>query len=151
MTRNRWAHLGRVEMIACGKGLVSDRLECFGCNVTHAANPIDGRLSVHTASGRALEVFVSRQRVGGYAFWTKRRLQPAPNRYAALVLLSDAPEPDLYLVPSTDWLHAEAPLTDRDYEGRKSEPEYGIDISAAAVSQLARYAWSGSTANSYFA
>src|SRR4051794_41940627 len=98
----------------------------LGCRVQRSSNPMDGKLEVQTASGGSLEVFVSTQRVGGYAFWTKRRLQVARDRFAAVVLLGDDPEPALYLVPSEAWMDGAPPLADRDYVGRKSEPEDGI-------------------------
>ncbi|WP_156028312.1 hypothetical protein [Candidatus Solirubrobacter pratensis] len=97
-----------------------------------------------------MEVFVSTQRVGGYAFWTKRRLQPAGHRFVALVLLAEEPEPRLYLVPSDEWLDASPPLTDRDYEGKASEPEYGIEIGRSSLTSLRRYAWTEAAANGYF-
>ena len=146
-----WTRLGRSDLIAFGRNLVSERIEQLGCAVTPPPSPVDGRLSVRTTTGRSLEVFVSTQRIGGYTFWTKRRLQPAIDRIAVLVLLSDAPVPELYLVPSTEWLDARAPLTDRDYEGRKSEPEYGIEITSSTVPLLARYNWSSATARKLFA
>ena len=151
MTDNRWARLSRLELIAYGKELVTDRLRQLGCAVIPPSNPIDGRLSLQTTSGRPLEVFVSTQRVGGYAFWTKRRLQPAADRFAVVVLLADAREPQVYLVPSLDWIDAKPPLTDRDYEGRKSEPEYGIELTPAALPLLERYAWTAATAQRAFA
>jgi hypothetical protein len=54
-----------------------------------------GTLHVLTPSGRSIELFISTQRVGGYAFWTKRRFQPARDRFAAIVLLADAEDPGL--------------------------------------------------------
>jgi hypothetical protein len=114
------------------------------------SNPRDGKLAVRTGGGRSLEVFVSTQRVGGYAFWTKRRLQLGEHRFAVLVLLGDEPEPTVYLVPSLAWVNASPPLTDRDYEGGKSEPEYGIDITRSAVTLLRRYAWTDASAQTLF-
>ena len=98
---------------------------------------IGGKLDVQTPSGRSIEVFVSTQRLGGYVFWTKRRLQPATNRFAAIVLLADAEDPNVYLVPSTEWLRASPPLTDRDNVGKQSEPEYGISLARSLVSPRA--------------
>jgi hypothetical protein len=97
-----------------------------------------------------LEVYVSTQRVGGYAFWTKRRLEPGRHRYAALVLVDNDTEPSLYIVPSEDWLRAEPPLTDRDYEGKASEPEYGISIVRSSLPLLRRYLWSDTAARRSF-
>ena len=110
---------------------------------------MDGKLEVRTGTGRSLEVFVSTQRVGGYAFWTKRRLQPAAHRFAALVLIRGEEEPELYLVPTEAWLDPAPPLTDRDYEGKKSEPEYGIELGPSSLGSLGRYSWSEVAATRY--
>jgi hypothetical protein len=151
MADDHWPRLGRVELVSFGKDLVTDRLERLDCTVVRATNPIDGKLEVRTASGRALEVFVAIQRVGGYALWTKRRLQPARHRLAVLVVLNHGFAPAVYVVPSEEWLESAPPLTDRDYEGRASEPEYGIKIGRASLPQLRRYAWTDTAAKEYFA
>src|SRR5262245_9731119 len=92
------ALLSRSELIALGKAAVRERLESIGCEVRTPSSLVDGRLKVQTPSGRSIEVFVSTQRVGGYVFWTKRRFHPATNRFAAIVVLTGAEEPDVYLV-----------------------------------------------------
>jgi hypothetical protein len=150
MAHDRWATLGRVDLVSFGKDLVTDRLERLGCTVVRPTNPVDGKLEVGTATGRSVEVFVATQRVGGYAFWTKRRPHPARHRLAVLVLLNQGPEPALYVVPSEDWLEPAPPLTDRDYEGRASEPEYGIEIGRSSLPRLRRYAWTETAAKEYF-
>jgi hypothetical protein len=108
-----------------------------------------GKLEVETPSGRSVEVFVSTQRLGGYVFWTKRRFTPATVRFAAIVLLAEADEPDVYLVPSTEWRTASPPLTDRPNIGKRSEPEYGISLARSSLPALQRYVWNGS-ANEHF-
>jgi hypothetical protein len=79
-----------------------------------------------------------------------RRLLPAGNRFAAIVLLGRAEEPDLYLVPSTEWLNASPPLTDRDNVGKQSEPEYGISLARSSLPALRRYRWDEGSANDPF-
>lgn len=143
---NQWSELGRSERIALGKALVTERLEGLGCTVKAPMSLIDGKLDVRTPSGRSIEVFVSTQRVGGYVFWTKRRLQPAPERFAAIVLLTDGEDPHLYLVPTTEWRHASAPFTDRDNIGKRSEPEYGISLARSSLPALERYLWNDASA-----
>jgi hypothetical protein len=138
-TGDRWSQLGRQELIALGRNLVIERLEAAGSTVKAPA--AGGKLDVETPSGRAVEVFVSTQRLGGYAFWTKRRFQPASDRFAAIVLLGDAEEPELYLIPSTAWREASPPLKDRPNVGRRSEPEYGISLARSSLPALRRYAW----------
>jgi hypothetical protein len=141
VTDDRWSHLSRQELIALGKTLVSGRLESLGCTVEAPTRRTSSKLEARTPSGRSIDVFVSTQRVGGYVFWPKRRFEPANGRFAAIVLLADAEDPDLYLVPSTEWRSASPPLTDRDNVGKKSEPEYGISLARSSLPALQRFRW----------
>lgn len=144
------SELGRQELIALGRALVTERLEDLGCSVKPPSGRTGGKLEVQTPSGRSLEVFVSTQRLGGYVFWTKRRFTPAANRFAAIVLLGEAAEPAVYLVPSTEWRSASPPLTDRPNVGKRSEPEYGISLARSSLPALERYAWNGRPADEHF-
>jgi len=83
MTPERSSELGRTDLIEFGKRLVTERLEGAGCRVTQPDRRTDARLEVRSRTGRAVEVFVATQRVRGYVFWTKRRLEPASHRAAA--------------------------------------------------------------------
>jgi hypothetical protein len=135
------AELSRQELIALGRTTVTARLEAMGCSVEVPTGRGSSKLVVRTPSGRSLEVFVSTQRIGGYTFWTKRRFSPATERYAAIVLLADAGDPEVYLVPSAEWRSASPPLTDRDNGGKRSEPEYGISLARSSLPALERYRW----------
>jgi hypothetical protein len=148
-TTDRWSDLGRSELIALGRTLVTERLVALRCTVEEPSTLTGGTLKVQTPSERSLEGFVSTQRVGGYVFWTQRRLQPANDRFAAIVLLGEAEEPSVYLVPTTEWLHASPPLKDRPNIGKRSEPEYGISVARSSLPALERYAWT-ETATDYF-
>jgi hypothetical protein len=147
---DRWSHLSRTELIGLGRAIVIERLENLGCTVKTPSSRTGGKLDVETPSGRSLEVFVSTQRLGGYVFWTKRRFQPAGNRFAAIVLLGEAEQPDVYLVPSTEWLNASPPLTDRPNVGKRSEPEYGISLARSSLPALEQYSWDDKTAKTHF-
>jgi hypothetical protein len=149
-TNDRWSELSRSELIALGRGIVSELLQNLGCEVTPPTSRVDGRLHAQTPSGRSVEVFVSTQRLGGYVFWTKRRFEPADDRFAAIVLLADSDEPEVYLVPSTEWRHASPPLTDRPNIGKRSEPEYGISVARSSLPALARYGWDKPAGERYF-
>ena len=149
-TEDRWSHLSRGELIALGRTTVIQRLENLGCTVEPPNNRTGSKLEVETPSGRSLEVFVSTQRLGGYVFWTKRRFEPASNRFAAIVLVAEAEQPDVYLLPSTEWRSASPPLTDRPNIGKRSEPEYGISLARSSLPALQQYAWNGTFGNDYF-
>lgn len=149
-TGDRWSELGRSQLIALGKTMVIERLERHGCTVTPPSSLTAGKLDVRTPSGRGVEVFVSTQRVGGYVFWTKRRFQPESNRVVAIALLGDGEDPELYLIPSTEWLNASPPFTDRDNVGKKSEPEYGVSLARSNLPALAHYAWDEASTEKQF-
>jgi hypothetical protein len=140
-TNDRWSQLSRTELVALGRNIVRDRLESIGSTVKAPNGRGGSKLEVETPSGRPVEVFISTQRDGGYAFWTKRRFQPASDRFAAIVVLGDADEPGVYLVPSTEWRNASPPLTDRPNIGKRSEPEYGISLARSSLPALQRYKW----------
>jgi hypothetical protein len=147
---DRWSDVGRSGLISLGRTLVTERLEGLGCTVNGPSGLTGGKLDVQTASGRSLEVFVSTQRLGGYVFWIKRRFHPASDRFAAIVLLTEAEDPQLYLVPSTEWLNASPPFKDRPNIGKRSEPEYGTSLARSSLPALARYDWDESSADDYF-
>jgi hypothetical protein len=56
-----------------------------------------------------------------------------------LVLLLDGEAPALYLIPSMAWATPDAMLVDRDYEGLKSAPEYGISLTKRNMALLEQY------------
>jgi hypothetical protein len=136
---DRLSRLSRHELVGFGRTNVIERLEGIGCRIDTDSR--SGPLAVTTTSGRQVEVFVSTQRLGGYAFWTKRRLQPASDRFVAIVLLSDEEEPQIFLFATTEWRNATPPFRDRDNVGKRSEPEYGVSLARSSLPALQRYAW----------
>jgi hypothetical protein len=147
---SRWADLGRTELIALGKSMVTERLEELGCRVGAPGGLARGHLDVATPSGLSLEVFVSTQRVGGYVFWTKRRFEPDGHRFAAIALLDAVQDPGLYLIPSIEWRHPSPPLKDRPNVGKRSEPEYGITLARSSLAALGRFGWDAQVRLGYF-
>jgi hypothetical protein len=59
--------------------------------------------------------------------------------YLALGLLFDGQPPDLYLIPSVVWKQGNAIFVSRDYEGLKSKPEWGLNISKKNMPLLEPY------------
>jgi hypothetical protein len=143
-----WSGLGRGELIALGRTLVTERLEALGCTVEQEGS--GSKFDVSTRSGRELFVFVSTQRLGGYAFWTKDRFRPADDLLAAIVLLADDEEPRLYLLPSNEWLDAAPPFTDRDNVGKKSAPEFGVSLAHSSLPALEQFLWDDEAARELF-
>lgn len=74
-----------------------------------------------------------------YVFMRKKHFTIEANRYLALVLLHEGREPSMDMIPATVWTEPKSPFTSRDYEGLKSEPEYGVFISAETMQALEAY------------
>lgn len=93
------------------------------------------------AEMRYLEIQVKTVRLArsSYVFMRKKHFPISPDRYLALVTLKQGEEPELYLIPSTVWADPAAPFVSRDYEGKKSDPEYGLTASAKNLNQLGIY------------
>jgi hypothetical protein len=53
-------------------------------------------------------------------------------------MLSGEP-PRLYLIPSTVWEKPNALFVDRNYEGAKSKPEWGMNVSAKNMAALEEF------------
>lgn len=56
-----------------------------------------------------------------------------------LILLVDGNHPDMYLIPTSAWRQKNRVFVSHDYEGLKSEPEYGVNISKRNMPELEKY------------
>jgi hypothetical protein len=83
-----------------------------------------------TKSGRYIEIQVKSVRQTNYVFMQKEKwnIEDA-NIYLALLLFEDGKLPDTYLIPAMAWKTPNPLLCDKDYEGLKSKPEYGLNLS----------------------
>ena len=61
----------------------------------------------------------------------------------ALVVLREGEEPSLFMLPASMWRNPQPPFSSRDYEGLKSEPEYGLTISKDALNALEGFRFRG--------
>ena len=90
---------------------------------------------VRSIGGRHFDIQVKSLRIAttSYIFipksneWEETRLRD--NLYLALVIFQNQKPPGLYLIPSIIWLTETTFFKSRDFEGKKSKPEWGINIS----------------------
>jgi hypothetical protein len=83
-----------------------------------------------TKSGRFLEIQVKAVRQSNYVFMQKGKWDiQNPDYYLALLLFEDDKLPETYLIPARAWKTPNELLCDKDYDGLKSKPEYGINLS----------------------
>jgi len=85
------------------------------------------------------EIQVKSNFKGNYIFMQKDKFALRKNLYLVLVLFTQASPPELYLIPSTAWLTPNDLLVSHDYPGKKSKPEWGINLSKKNSQILSEY------------
>jgi hypothetical protein len=121
-----------------GRAIAVDALKRAG----HHVNVDALRASKLTArqGNSTITVFVATRRGLRYPFWLKTDWHPADDVYACLVRLPEgAGEPEVYLIPTREWEHPDGVLVSRDYEGRATPPEWGINLSGRNLPALSRH------------
>jgi len=76
-----------------------------------------------------------------YIFFPKKNFALRKNLFAAIVIFFEGKPPQLYLIPSEAWQHQDALLVSRDYIGKKSEPEWGLNLSQKNLPLLSQFAF----------
>lgn len=93
-----------------------------------------------TETGHFLEIQVKSIRQTNYAFMHKEKWNiENSNTYLALLLFEDGKLPEMYLIPATAWKTPNKLFCDKDYEGLKSKPEYGLNLSKKNVPLLKEF------------
>ncbi len=85
--------------------------------------------AVRSPTGRQYLVQVRSLRKLAYAFVAKTSFPLDRDRLLALALFLSGTSPDWYLIPASAWESPSALLVSRDYPGRSSEPEWGLNLS----------------------
>jgi hypothetical protein len=72
-----------------------------------------------------------------YIFMRKNIFQPRQNLLLAAVLFKDSEEPHIMLMSSLEWKRrSETWFVERNYLGKKSQPEYGVNVSKSNIENL---------------
>jgi hypothetical protein len=98
---------------------------------------------IRKPGGMCYDVQVKSVRNMNYIIFTKDKFQPKESLLAGVVLLFEGKEPLLYLIPSLAWREPNALLVDHDNIGKKSLPEYGLNLSKKNMPLLEAYAFDG--------
>jgi hypothetical protein len=142
--RYDWEKLNRLQVGAFSEYFVKMEFTMHGFQVYTAE--VDDRGIDFVAKyekGPHLSIQVKSVREKGYVFMQKGKFEISPTWYLALAILNQGKEPRLYLVPSEAWESPNALLVDRDYVGKKSKPEWGLNLSKKHMPELEdRFAFS---------
>ena len=76
-----------------------------------------------------------------YIFMQKSKFELRDNLLLAVAYFTDDQAPDLFLIPSIVWLTPNKCFVSRDFEGKKSDPEWGIYVTPKTYPLLAEYSY----------
>ncbi|MCG8037103.1 MAG: DUF4365 domain-containing protein [Candidatus Thiodiazotropha taylori] len=135
-----WKKLNRQQVGAFGEYFVKMELTMYGFQVY--GSEVDDRgidFVARYEKGPYFSMQVKSIREKGYVFMQKEKFPISSDWYLALAILNQGKEPELYLVPSEAWVSPNSLLVDREYEGKKSKPEWGLNLSAKNIPLLEEY------------
>ena len=129
MRKYNWNRLSRLQISRYAEYFVKMEFTLFGFEVYTAEVDDRGVDFVIRKDDRYYDVQVKSARGLNCIFFPKDKFNPRDNLLVAIVLFFDGEPPQLYLIPSKEWLKPNALLVSRDYEGKKSKPEWGLNLS----------------------
>jgi hypothetical protein len=142
MHRYDWSRLNHLQVGRFAEYFVKMELTLFGFEVY--SSEVDDRgidFVARRGSGPFFEVQVKSVRGFNYIFVPKDKCVLGPHRLLAVVILHEGQAPDLYLVPMTRWSEPNKLFADRNYEGKPSKPEWGLNLSVANQALLDPFAF----------
>jgi hypothetical protein len=143
MNKYDWDRLNALQLGRYAEYLAKMEFTLFGFEVYSAE--VDNKgidFVIRRGSDNYCDVQVKSCRRLNYVFFPKGKFEPSRNNLLAVIVLfeSDTP-PRLYLIPSIRWLQKDALFVSRDYEGKKSKPEWGLNLSKRNLHFLDEFAF----------
>jgi len=140
MHRYIWSKLNNQQVGKFAEYFVKMELAMYGFQVY--CTEVDDRgidFVARYGKGPFVELQVKSLRSFSYVFMHKEKFLPREHLYLALGLLLDGQPPELFLIPSTAWKNRNGMFVNHDYEGLKSPPEWGLNISEKNMPLLEPY------------
>jgi hypothetical protein len=146
MERYQWSKLNPMQLGRYAEYLVKMEFTLYAFNVYTAEVDDKGidfvvrkehRTSEAEVDYRYYDVQVKAVRGMNYVFFRKDKYSLKDKLLAAVGLFEDGKLPNLYLIPATAWHSPDAHFVDRGYEGLKSKPEWGLNLSHKNLARLA--------------
>lgn len=130
MTRYDWSQISPLHLGQYAEYFVKMELTLYGLDIY--TSEVDDRgidFIARTEFSRYYDFQVKSIRASNYIFFQKEKFKLRDNLIAAIVIFNEKKIPDLYLIPAIFWKTPNELLVSRDYEGKRSKPEWGINIS----------------------
>ncbi len=140
--RYNWKNLNRQQVGTFSEYFVKMEMTMHGFQVY--STEVDDRgidFVARYENGPFLSIQVKSIREKGYVFMQKEKFDLSPELFLALAILNEGVEPRLFLIPSEAWGKPNELLVDRNYEGKKSKPEWGLNLSSKNMNLLEKYSF----------
>lgn len=130
MHRTNWKDLSSMQIGRYGEYFAKMEFTSYGFDVyTSEVDDHGVDFIAKNKNGVFYEVQVKSVRDDNYVFIKKSKIILDEKHLVCFIRFIDGELPDCYVFPSTVWENPEGTLfTSKDYEGLKSQPEYGISI-----------------------
>lgn len=141
MPKYEWDKLNKLQVGAYAEYFVKMEFAMYGFEVYSSDIDDHGMDLIARVRGNSfIEVQVKSIRgQTGYIFMRKTKFEIKDNVYVAFVHFIEGQPPTLYLIPSTRWQTPDKIFSDRNYEGKKSQPEWGLSISPKNIPELQKF------------
>lgn len=126
-----WSNLSNLQIGSFSEAYSKMIFQIYGYS-TYSVDVDDKGIDflAESPNGKILKVQVKSLRGYGYVYMTKRSFIPSPDTLLCLLCYQNEEMPGVYIIPSVEWNNPNQLLVSHDYgEWKKSEPEWGINIS----------------------
>src|SRR5690554_1777229 len=134
-----WTRLNHLQLGRYAEYFAKMEFTLFGFEVYTSEVDDRGIDFVIKRNGKYYDIQVKSARGNNYIFFQKDKFDLRPNLFATVLLFRPGNQPNIYLIPSIDWTNPNGILMSRDYEGKKSKPEWGSQISKKNYDLLENY------------
>ena len=131
MINSNWSRLSKNQLGKYGEYFVKMEFTRYGFDVFTSEVDEKGIDFVVKKDNKYYDVQVkSRRKNNNYIFAQKSKFLLKENLIMAIVIFDEGKEPKILLIPSLEWEKKEKypMLVGRNYEDKKSKPEWGINI-----------------------
>ena len=129
MERHDWTRLNRQQLGRYAEYYAKMEFSLYGFDVY--SNEVDdkGIDFIIRKDGKYYDIQVKSVRGNNYIFFQKDKFAIRENLFATVLLFTNGQQPKVYLLQSTLWTKSNSLFVSRNYEGLKSKPEWGLNIS----------------------
>jgi hypothetical protein len=140
MEKYRWSKLNHLQLGRYAEYYV--KMEFIGAGIDVFTTEVDDKgidFVIKNNENQYCDIQVKSSRNLSYIFFQKSKFQLRPKLFAAIAIFIDDKLPDIYLIPSETWQNPSDIFKSRDYEGKASESEWGLNLSEKNYKELEPY------------